>query len=222
MPRRLRHADGGFVFHVLNRAVGRATLFESHADFAAFEKVLRESVERSGIRLPAYCIMPNHWHMVLWPDRDGQLQSHLQWLTVTHVRRWHTFHGTVGTGPISQGRYKSFPIQEDDHIATVIRYVERNPVRANLVDRAESWRWSSLWHRGQPAVVPWLAAGPIPLPDRWPDRVNRPETEAELTALRRSATRGQPYGHTTWQTQTALRLGLESTTRMRGRPKKVL
>lgn len=220
MPRRLRCADGGYVYHVLNRAVGRATLFDKVADYAAFEKILRQAWERLAMRLVAYVVMPNHWHLVVWPERDGALTTYLQWLTVTHVRRWHAHHHTVGTGPIYQGRFKSFPIQEGEHFLTVCRYVERNPLRAGLVARAEAWRWSSLWHRQQQTHVPWLTAGPLQLADNWPQYVNRAETQAELEALRRSAARGAPFGDTVWQQRTAQRLGLESALRQRGRPKK--
>jgi len=134
---------------VLNRAAGRATLFDKLADYAAFEKVVRQAWERSAMRLLSYLVMPNHWHFVVWPRKDGELSTWAQWLTVTHVRRWHAHHHSAGTGPVYQGRFKSFPVQEDDHYFTVCRYVERNPLRANRVARAEHWRWSSLWHRVQ-------------------------------------------------------------------------
>ena len=221
MARRTRGSDAGYVYHVLNRAVGRATLFDKDADYAAFEKVLREAWERTGMRLLSFAIMPNHWHLVVWPERDGQLSEWAQWLTVTHVRRWHAQHRTGGTGPIYQGRFKSFPVQDDDHYFTVCRYVERNPRRANLVARAEDWRWSSLWHRRHATQIPWLADGPLALPADWIKRVNAAQTEAELTALRRSVIRGAPFGDPLWQQRTATALDLESSLRSPGRPKKV-
>jgi putative transposase len=121
MPRRLRCSDAGYVYHVLNRAVGRVTLFRKPADFAAFEKILREGWERFAMRLLCYVVMPNHWHLVVWPAKPGALSDYLQWLTVTHVRRWHAHHHSAGTGPIYQGRFKSFPVQEDDHLLTLCR-----------------------------------------------------------------------------------------------------
>jgi putative transposase len=144
MARRLRWSDGGYVYHVLNRAVGRAALFDKSADYAAFEKILRESWERFEMRLLSFLIMPNHWHLVIWPRQDGALSEYLQWVAVTHVRRWHRHHHTVAT---FTGRFRSFPIQEGEHFLTVCRYVERNALRANLVREAQKWRWSSLWHR---------------------------------------------------------------------------
>jgi putative transposase len=216
MPRRLRCTDAGYVYHVLNRAVGRATLFEKAGDYAAFEKILLQAHERFHTRLLAYAVLPNHWHLVVWPEQTGELTRYLQWLTVTHVRRWHAHHHTVGTGPIYQGRFKSFPIQKDEHFLTVCRYVERNPLRANLVSRSEEWRWSSLWHRRHHTQAPWLADWPLAIPDDWHQFVNRPETAAELEALRRSVVRGAPFGQEDWQQRTAVMLGLQSSMRARG------
>ena len=220
MPRRLRFSSAGFVFHVLNRAVGRATLFDKDGDYAAFVKVLRQAHDDLPTRLLAFCLMPNHWHLVVWPDRDDQLSRYLHWLTMTHTQRWHAHRHTTGTGPLYQGRFKSFPVQEDEHLGTVIRYVERNPLRAGLVQRAEQWRWSSLWYRAQGTCPGWLHTGPRPLPDGWLAHVNAPGTEAELEALRRSVARGAPFGELSWQQRTAGQLGLHGSLRPRGRPRK--
>jgi putative transposase len=220
MARRTRCSDAGYVYHLLNRAVGRATLFDKAADYAAFEKVLRQAWELFGTRLLAYLLMPNHWHLVVWPQHDGELSNYAQWLTVTHVRRWHAHHHTAGSGPVYQGRFKSFPVQEDDHFFTVCRYVERNALRANLVGRAEQWRWSSLWQRCQSTGVPWLSAWPLAVPQGWVEYVNGAQSANELAALRRSVVRGAPFGDEVWQQKTAAALGLESALRRPGRPKK--
>src|SRR5580692_6316794 len=137
MPRRLRGKTGGYVFHVLNRAVGRAMLFKKNGDYAAFEKVLQEGLEWQPMRVLAYCVMPNHWHLVVWPRHDGELSEFVGWLTLTHTQRWHAYRQSTGSGPVYQGRFKSFPIQEDDHLYAASRYVERNALRARLVRRAE-------------------------------------------------------------------------------------
>lgn len=144
MPRTNRIAPGGWVLHVLNRGNARSEIFEDDGDYLAFEAVLGETVERLSMRLLAYCIMPNDWHMLVWPREDGDLGRFMQRLTVTHVRRWHLHRHSVGHGHLYQGLYKSFPIQQDAHFLTACRYVERNALRANLVERAEDWRWSSL------------------------------------------------------------------------------
>lgn len=208
------------MYHVLNRAVARAQIFERDGDYAAFERVLEEARARVPMRLLGYCVMPNHWHLVLWPQSDGELSEYMRWLTVTHTQRWHAAHRTSGTGALYQGRFKSFPIEEDGRLLTVCRYVERNALRANLVARAEMWRWSSLWQwsRSERAVT--LDNWPIPRPGGWLEFVNRVQTEKELQALRHSVVRGTPFGSPDWQQSTARHLGLESTLRPRGRPPK--
>jgi len=121
------------VFHVLNRGVGRRTLFEKDGDYAAFERAIEESVRIRPMRLCAYCLMPNHWHFVVWPERDGDLSAFMQQLTNTHVKRWKEHRREIGYGHLYQGRYKSFPVQTEDYFYHVMGYVERNALRAGLV-----------------------------------------------------------------------------------------
>lgn len=210
------------LFHVLNRANARGTIFEKPDDYAAFERVLSEALDRVDMRVLAFCLMPNHWHLVLRPRRDGDLSKFMGWLTLTHTQRWHAHFHTVGTGHLYQGRFKSFPIQDDEHFLTVCRYVERNALRANLVERAEDWMFGSLWHRrernefAQRVLSDW----PIPCPRQWLQHVNQPQSDAEVAALRRSVNRGTPFGDSGWTKRMVKRLGLEVTVRPRGRPKK--
>jgi putative transposase len=187
----------------------------------AFEKILAEAAERTRIRIAAYCLMPNHWHLLMWPRQDGELSEVLRWITVTHTQRWHAHHHTAGTGPVYQGRFKSFPVQTDEHFLTVARYVERNALRAKLVARAEDWQWASLWRReqGDGTVRAWLSSWPVEQPRDWVTRVNRPQTASELEALRVSVQRGRPFGEERWVRRLAKRFGMESTLRPRGRPK---
>lgn len=222
MPRRARQAPGGIVYHALNRAVARLPLFEKPADYAAFLRVVAEALEQCPMRILAFVLMPNHWHFVLWPKHDGDLSDFCRWMTHTHSMRWHAHYHTSGTGHIYQGRFKSFPIESDEHFYTVCRYVERNSLRAKLVGRAEHWRWSSLWRRihGDDQPGPLLAPWPVPLPDTWVKHVHEAQTEAELEALRCSVLRGTPFGSGAWQKRTAARLGLGHTLRPPGRPKK--
>lgn len=220
MGRPLRAASGGVIYHALNRANARAPIFRRPTDFEAFEWVLEEACARVGMRILAYCLMPNHWHLVLWPRRDGDLSEFIGWVTLTHTQRWHAFHRSTGTGHLYQGRFKSFPVQAGEHFLTLCRYVERNALRAGLVDRAERWRWSSLWWyvSVQRAVPVWLATWPIERPRNWLDWVNKPQTETELEALRHSVQRGRPFGRETWVRGTVEQLGLHTTLRPRGRP----
>ena len=143
MGRPQRAAEGGYVYHVLNRANARMTIFDNDGDYEAFAQVLAEAVERTETRLLAYCLMPNHWHLLVWPRKVGELSRFVGWLTLTHTQRWHAHRRSAGSGHVYQGRYKSFPIEADEHFYTVARYVERNAVRAKLVRRAEAWKGSS-------------------------------------------------------------------------------
>src|SRR5262249_47139744 len=134
----------------------------------------------------------------------------------SHVRRYHKHYGS--SGHVWQGRFKAFPIEQDEHLLTVLRYVERNPLRANLVRRAENWRWSSLAARLDKA--PWLGPGPCKLQKNWVAQVNAAFTPAELERLRQSVNRGAPYGERGWMERIAEQLGLETSLRPRGRPRK--
>ena len=137
MPRRARTACGGIVYHVLNRAAGRMRLFARDRDYEAFERTLEQAHQRHPLPILDWCLMPNHWHLVLWPRRDGELSAFMFWLTMTHTQRRRTAHHAVGLGPLYQGRFKAFPVQSDEHLRIVCRYVERNALRAGLVERAE-------------------------------------------------------------------------------------
>lgn len=220
MPRPLRTAPGGYVFHVLNRANGKRRIFEHDRDYLAFERVMAEVQERVPMRILAWCVMPNHWHLLLWPRGDGDLSSYMRLLTLTHTQRSHAYRASVGTGHLYQGRFKSFVVQHDAHFFTVARYVEANALRGGLVSRAEQWRWGSLWRAlhekadHPPVLHPW----PIDRPGDWVACVNQPMQTVEADELRHCAQHGRPYGREDWVKTTADQLGLECTLRRRGRP----
>lgn len=222
MPRRARVAPGGIVYHVLNRSAGRFRMFRAERDYDAFQQVMREAHARFPLRLCAYCIMPTHWHFVAWPRGDGKLTDFFRWLTHTHAMRWRVSHNTIGFGHLYQGRFKSFPVQEDPSFLTVCRYVERNALMAGLVRRAEDWRWCSLWTRmhGDDTLRSLLSPWPLDVPQDWIEWVNRPMTTKEIERVQKSIARDQPFGSDRWVTRTAHRMGLEHTMRKRGRPSK--
>lgn len=205
-------------YHVLNRGNGRATVFHKEGDYAAFVDLLAAANERLPLRILGYVLMPNHFHLVLRPHADGDLSAWMQWLLTSHVRRYHRHYHS--SGHVWQGRFKAFPIEQDEHLIAVLRYVERNPLRANLVERAEDWAWSSLAWRGRGKRPSLLAKWPVACPRNWIERVNSPQSEAEVLALQQSIDRGAPIGDEHWKQRVAKRLGLESSLRPRGRPKK--
>ena len=220
MPRPPRADEAGGLYHALNRANMRATIFKKEEDYAAFERILFEGLELHEVELFSYQLMPNHYHLVLRPLVDGEMSRFMGWVGGTHTMRYHAHYHTSGMGHLYQQRYKSFPIQDDDHFFVVCRYVERNALRAGLVRRAEDWRWGSLWRWLQtPEPEPrLLSAWPLPRLPRWTERVNEALSEQELDAVRRCAQRGRPLGDEGWVESIARRLNLESTMRPRGRP----
>ncbi len=235
MACKLRNIQGGLVYHVINRASARAAIFRKQADYAAFERTLAEAHARIPMRILTYVLMPNHFHLILWPRRgQGEtLSEFMRWLQVTHTQRWHAHHHTAGTGHLYQGRFKALPVQADGgggaggHLRRVCRYVERNPLRAKLCRHAQDWPWSGLWRRihGTPEERKLLAdwpEGTMPRADIWLKLVNKPEAPADLAALRESIRRGQPLGDAPWALAKARALDLEHTLRPRGRPRKML
>ncbi len=220
MPRPPRKIAADAYYHVLNRGNGRMDLFHKAADFEAFLKVLAEGLGRYPVDLLAYCLMNNHWHLVLRPREAAALGDLMRWVGVTHVRRHHEHYRSRGGGHLYQGRFKSFPIQDDEHFRTVCRYVEANPLRAKKVDRAEDWPWSSLGRDPAAKTVLPLAEWPVDRPKNWVSLVNRDLAKSAIESLRLSVNRGRPFGEEKWVAKTAKRLELGNTLRERGRPKR--
>ena len=218
MPRTARAAVGGVCYHVLNRANGRKTVFHCSADFARFMALVQEAGERQVVDVLAYCLMPNHFHLVLRPKLDASLGRWMHWLMTSYVQYYRLTYDSVGH--IWQGRFKAFPIQHDLHLLTVMRYVERNPLRAGLVARAEDWPWGSLRERTSTTRGRLLAKSPYDLPSTWKTTVNTPESDDSLESLRGCVAKGTPFGSEAWVTETAKRFGLESTLRSSGRPRR--
>ncbi len=207
-------------YHVLNRGNGRTDLFHKPADFDAFVKVLAEGLDRYAVDLFAWCLMSNHWHLVLRPRKSEALGRFMGWVGVTHVRRHHSHYHSVGGGHLYQGRFKSFPVEDDRHFLTVCRYVEANPLRAKIVKAAEIWTWSSLSDRVSGGRRLSTAKWPVDRPAGWTALVNQPIKPTELQALQTSVTRDRPFGSPDWVSRTAKRLGMEYSIRPRGRPRK--
>ncbi len=221
MPRTARASLGGVVYHILNRGNGRTKVFHNDEDYAAFLELIAAACERLPMRVLAGCLLPNQFQLILWPRRDGDLSRWMQWLLTSHVRRHHRRHPKLGGGHVWQGRFKAFPIEPNEHLHTVLRYVERTPLRAKLVAKSQDWPWGTLSLRRAKAPPSWQSDWPdqTPIPRDWTRLVNRPETKDDLAAIQTSLTRGRPFGGEAWTRRTAKRLGLESTLNPRGRPK---
>ncbi|MBP9751628.1 MAG: transposase [Candidatus Moranbacteria bacterium] len=224
MARQLRATAPDIVYHVLNRANAREGIFQKEKDYAAFERILLEAREKFDMRILAFCIMPNHWHLILHPKTAESLSQFMRWITHTHTQRYHTHYHSIGYGHVYQGRYKSFPVQDDDYFLQVCRYVERNPIRAGLAEKIEDWQWSSssIRKNGSPEQRSILSEWPIEKPghyEKWANTLSEDEEE-KLEKIRHALKRGSPFGESEWMNTIAEKLGLESTLRKRGRPKK--
>ena len=220
MPRRRRIVPGGYAYHVLNRAVGRTKIFRKEEDYAAFEQVIAEIHERLPTRLLSYCLMPNHWHMILWPEENGELSEFIRLVTVTHAHRWHAHYHPAGAGRFYQGRFRSFPIQQDEHLIKACRFIERSPLEAKLVKQAEDWPWSSAHKRQETKRPAWMlkdVAWPVRRPRNWLHLLNTPLPVIEQKQIEHSLARCCPLGEAPWVKKTAKRLSLESTLRPQGR-----
>lgn len=222
MPRVARVDVGDHVYHVINRAVMRLEIFSTPEDYRLFEKLLASAAEETGMRILAYTLMPNHWHLLLYPVDDGDLGLFMHRLTNSHTRQVHSRTGTIGHGPVYQGRYKSFLIQDDPHLLTVLKYIERNPVRAQLVSRAEEWQWGSAWRRVHrtSAQRKLLAQSPVLLPEEYVSWINVAEQSEELKCIRTSVNKGAPFGKASWKEKMTDRFSLGATLRNPGRPRK--
>jgi putative transposase len=218
MPRTARAIVEGGCYHILNRGNKRATVFHSQEDYSQFMALLARAQQRIALPILAMCLMPNHIHLVAQPTSADDLARWMHWTFTTHVRWHHAKYGT--TGRVWQGRFKAFAAQDDHHLLTVMRYVERNALRARLVERAEDWRWGSLHWRTATQTPLELAEPPVALPQYWRHLVNEPQTEAELDAIRASVNRQRPFGEATWVKSKASALNLQSSLSPVGRPRK--
>jgi putative transposase len=218
----VRRVDvGGMIYHALNRANFRSRLFQRAAHYQDFLAILEESLKFVPMRILAYCLMPNHWHLVLYPRADGDLSKFLQRITLTHTQRYHSKTRTAGYGHVYQGRYKSLPVESDRHFLTLVRYVERNAQRAALVKKAEDWPWSSVYARlhGKEKQKKMLSPWPMAEPRHYREWLNASQGKEEIENIRYAIKKSRPYGSEQWVSKAVGKFGLENTMRNRGRPR---
>jgi len=227
MGRQPRPIADGLLYHGLNRGNNRSPVFFAEEDYRAFLQALAQTQQRYPFRLFGYCLMTNHFHLLLQPDDGVSISRVLQSLTVAHTWHYHRAHGSVGH--VWQGRFKSPVVQDDDHALTVLRSLEANPLRAGMVTDLADYPWSSSPAHGLGRADPLLRGLPsgkgrwATEPQRrrwWRGWVQTPLTEKQLAAVRRSVTSGRPYGESTWARGVVERLGLRFSERGRGRPRK--
>ena len=224
MPRIARVDVGNEYYHVINRSNGRLKIFEDEKDYRLFEELLLDTKELVDMRILAYVFMPNHWHLLLYPKKDGDLSNFMHRLTNAHTRKVHALTGTNGSGHLYQGRYKSFLVDTDTYILGLIKYIERNPVRAKLAKHPEDWQWGSAWRRinGNQQRPRLLTPSPTPLPHGYRMWINIPEKEDALLDIRTSVNKGVPYGRGSWVQKMVAQHKLHATLHAPGRPKKIV
>lgn len=227
MGRLPRAVEEGLVYHALNRGNNRGDVLVNDADREAFLAALARTQDRYPFRLFGYCLMTNHFHLLLRPDHGQTISRILQSLTVAHTWRYHRLHRT--SGHVWQGRFRSPVIQDDLHLLVVLRYIEANPLRAGMVADPADYRWSSYQCHGLGQDDPLLSRFPeweelggteAERRQQWRAKVRGMQGEAELAAVRASLRNGQPFGGPEWSEGTSKRLKLHQEPRRRGRPPK--
>jgi putative transposase len=227
MGRLPRAIDEGLVYHALNRGNNRSDVLADDADRDAFLVALARTKARYPFRLFGYCLMSNHFHLLLRPEPGQTVSRILQSLTVAHTWRYHRHHRS--SGHVWQGRFRSPVIQDDMHLLVVLRYIEANPLRAGIVADPADYRWCSYRCHGSGQDDPLLDGFPeweelggteAERRRRWRAKVRGAQPAAELEAVRHSLSSGQPFGAAAWSDATAKRLNLYREPRPRGRPRK--
>jgi putative transposase len=227
MGRQPRLVADGLVYHALNRGNNRSAVFTTATDYQTFLRALGQSKERYPFRLYAYCLMNNHFHLVLEPQGGQSISRILQSLTVAHT--WHCHRQRDSSGHVWQGRFKSPVIAADEHLLTVMRYVESNPLRAGMVSDLAAYPWSSYLAHGLGKSMGLVDQAPVwaglskTEPGRqayWRRWLHQPLSAGDLAAIRRSVTSGRPYGGGPWVAAMAKRLGIDLSPRPPGRPRK--
>jgi putative transposase len=218
MPRIARGETLGGIYHIINRGNMRTQVFDDAEDYEYFFDLLAKGMQKESIELHAYTLMPNHFHLLVVPQREGSLSRFMQWVMTSHVRYYHKKNKT--SGHIWQGRYKSFLVQQESYYMTLLHYIEANALRAGLVTKAEDYMYASLYerihHNRTLLNEPYMT-----LPVEWEKMVNNSLSAYDLDTLRNSVNRQSPLGDHEWQIETASKLGLMATLNPRGRPKKV-
>ena len=220
MARQPRIDIANEIYHVINRANAKQFIFNSDDDFLPVISALEETLKLYPIEIFSFCLMSNHWHFVVRPHSDGDLGRFFGKLTQKVTQRWHAYHHTVGSGHLFQGRFKSFLVQTDSYFIQLMKYVEANPLRANLVNRAEDWKWGSLWLRqNSPETVKCLlATWPLEYSGNYLKDINEPLPKLFLEQVRGSINRGRPLGDEAWVRGMVEKYNLKYTIRREGRP----
>jgi putative transposase len=196
MARKQRKIPGNHPLHICNRSAGQLTIFHSVADYLCFENCLKELLSHFPLRLYAFCIMPNHWHLLMEGDTGPEVIKGLHWLGTTHAVRLRRDTATIGRGAVYQNRFRGYPIQRNGAFYRVAHYIERNPVDANLCRSPGDWHWSSAKPMKSNDII--LADWPVAKPKNWAETISRPLDEHTKNEIRNHEALQHPFGDTEW------------------------
>ncbi len=158
MKHRKRELKDDHFYHIVNRGVEKRKTFMDDEDYETFMALLEVGCERYGVRLIAVSLMPNHFHLLVWTTLGGSVSRCMQWVTGKYARLFNKRHGR--SGHLWQGRFFSREVHEGRQLGTAWMYVEQNPVRSNLVDSPDKWKWSSAYLRGNKIKKDFLVEPP--------------------------------------------------------------
>jgi putative transposase len=218
MPRIARGLADNQIYHVINRGNRRETIFHDSYDYDKFLKLIKEAKDLYQIKIYAYCLMPNHYHLVIYTKVAESLSLSMHKINSSYVRYYNQRYKV--SGHLWQGRYKSFIVQEEAYLLTLLRYVEANPLRAKIVKDCIAYKYSSAKIRIEEIEDSILDGSPINLPENWNEYINNKESKSNLGAIKNSLDRQAPLGDENWCYRVSKKYGLESTITPRGRPMK--
>lgn len=229
MPRHPRLVIIGYPHHVILRGNNKSAIFHSDEDGRFFIASLKRAKEKSRSQIYAYCLMPNHLHLIISPSTENGLCDMMQSLGRRYVR--HINDKYKRTGTLWEGRFKSSLISKDEYLLTCNRYIELNPVRAKIVKRPGDYHWSSYGFKAEgkrddlvdldPA---YQALGKTPEERRSAYKTMFDESQDDLAfnAIRHATQKGGIFGDKTFIEKMAKLTGRECVLRSRGRPRKSL
>ena len=220
MPRIARVVVPGIAHHITQRGNRRSQTFFCNEDYLLYLDLMAEWCKRCGVTVWAYCLMPNHVHLIAVPEMEDGLRR-----AIGEAHRRYTRHINFREswrGYLWQGRFASFPM-DDAHLLSAARYIELNPVRARLVEKPEAYRWSSA--RAHLAGKDDLLAKVRPLlefVDDWASFLSQDLSESEMDMLRNHERTGRPLGEKEFIIQIEKALGRTLQPKKPGpKPKKV-
>jgi putative transposase len=220
MPRIARVVIPGIPHHVTQRGNRREDIFREDGDHQQYLQLLLEYSVKHGLKTMAYCLMTNHVHLICIPERIDTLKSVFRPLDLRYTQHFNwTQHIS---GRLWQGRPYSCAL-DDEHLWAAIRYVERNPVRARMVRKAEHYAWSSAAShcglRNDPLLSPLPARFPVATKD-WSAWLSEKEDERMLAMIRLRTRTGRPAGSKRFVAALETQLGRRLQPKSIGRPKK--